>query len=158
MWGCAAAKGPSTTAEHLVSGLRGTETLIQELFVRRSKATASVLHVRRWLKGGVDPREQLGGNGDFPPGGLTLKWVFNDPNQEEISRRAGRLRPRDSGRLPEVLRDSKWRKRSRVFRLNEAVKGKPRPSSPLKVTWNSFVGWWPPISERYLAARRVKEH
>lgn len=37
MWGCAAAKGPSTTAEHLVSGLRGTESLIQELFVQSSK-------------------------------------------------------------------------------------------------------------------------
>lgn len=51
MWGCAAAKGPSTTAEHLVSGLRGTESLIEELFVRRSKCNG-ICPTRAQVAGG----------------------------------------------------------------------------------------------------------
>lgn len=66
MWGCAAAKGPSTTAEHLVSGLRGTESLIQELFVQSSKCNGICPTRAQVVEGGgVDPRELLGENSDL---------------------------------------------------------------------------------------------
>lgn len=82
MWGCAAANGPSTTAEHPVS-------VVEELFVRRSGCNGFGPARAQVAEGGGRPSEPRPENSDLHQGRRQQHQRLNESADVSVSR----LRP-----------------------------------------------------------------